>query len=268
MVSESTARLVEQRRHVCGDRSSCTSRARRSGPSAAAARHRHRAANRSGRADLRRARLGDGRSQRHCWTGRSPATGCVVGVVGPPGIGKSRIVREITVARPRQGRRRLRHLLRIAHHRRCHFMPPRVCCGPSRDPLVLMTPPHGRRCGAVLGHRRRGSRPPGRSAGHRRSRGFVASDRSGRSAASAVAMVNAAALARTDTDCLRHRGRTLDRRDQRVDAGGVPHRRSADADARPHHLPTGIRWRACACAPVTDDRPGAAGRFADVDVGH
>ena len=35
------------------------------------------------------------RPSRACWTGRSMATARVVGVVGPPGIGKSRLVREV-----------------------------------------------------------------------------------------------------------------------------------------------------------------------------
>ena len=43
--------------------------------------------------------------------------GCVVGVVGPPGIGKSRVVREGIASRATGcGRRDVHELLRISHH--------------------------------------------------------------------------------------------------------------------------------------------------------
>ena len=45
--------------------------------------------------------------------------GCVIGVLGPPGIGKSRIVREAAATRRRPRRPGIHHLLRIAHQRHC-----------------------------------------------------------------------------------------------------------------------------------------------------
>ena len=56
---------------------------------------RHRAAE---RAESRSGRVGVGRCppSRACWSVQSTGHGAVVGVVGPPGIGKSRLVREVS----------------------------------------------------------------------------------------------------------------------------------------------------------------------------
>ena len=62
--------------------------------------------------------------------------GAVVGVVGPPGIGKSRLVREVAAMARRPGCRGVHRLLRVAH---------------QPGPLPC------RRAAAARGHRRRGS---------------------------------------------------------------------------------------------------------------
>ena len=148
--------------------------------------------------------------------------GCVVGVVGPPGIGKSRIVREITVACNGCGRRGVRHLLRIAHHR-CSISRRRGSA--AIDHGFERSRRRGRTdagTGTVFGGGRRGSVYPGGSAGHRRSRGCVAADRSRRPSAPTGRDGQRRRACPDHADGLRHRGRALDRRDQRVDARGVP----------------------------------------------
>jgi hypothetical protein len=78
----------------------------------------------------RRSSDGSGRwalSEVFC-SGRSTAMAASSGSVGPPGIGKSRVVRELTAQAKGAGRRGIRDILRIAHRRICRFTEPPVCC--------------------------------------------------------------------------------------------------------------------------------------------
>ena len=82
--------------------------------------------------------VGDGRCppSRACWTVQSTAMARVVGVVGPPGIGKSRLVREVAAMAASSRRGGVHRLLRVAHQ-----PGPLPCRGAA----------------AARGHRRRGS---------------------------------------------------------------------------------------------------------------
>ena len=82
--------------------------------------------------------VGGGRCppSRACWTVQSSGHGAVVGVVGPPGIGKSRLVREVSAMAQTPWRRGVHRLLRVAHQ-----PGPLPCRGAA----------------AARGHRRRGS---------------------------------------------------------------------------------------------------------------
>ena len=160
---------------------------------------------------------------RACWTRASDGDGAVVSVVGPPGIGKSRLAREIARWRRARDVECVRHPLRIArqpyplpsrraaaargHGRRGTLTAqaaraqvreqiptptPRICC--SLDDLLGIADPDS--------HYHRSIRMPG---GRR-----------------LTALVNTASLARERRRCLHPRGRALDRPGQRVDAGRLP----------------------------------------------
>ena len=60
--------------------------------------------------------------------------GCVVCVLGPPGIGKSRIIRESAATGRRARRRGVHHLLRIPHQRHpVSCRGPAAACGVRRE---------------------------------------------------------------------------------------------------------------------------------------
>ena len=215
MVSESTARLVETRRHTGRSRSWCTSRAvdapvvgaspaRRSPP--AACESARGGASFVGR-EWEMSAL-DGLLDRSI-----NGNGCVVGVVGPPGIGKSRLVREIALRLPNAGCRGVHHLLRVPYHRRSHSMLlPRLRARRRTGRAVSTTRRHGR--GAANGSRTPTSEDllllddllgigdpaaalPQIDPDARRRR--------------LAAMVNAAVVGRRTTGGVRHRGCALDR---------------------------------------------------------
>ena len=73
-------------------------------------------------------RLGDGRRRRPLLDRAIDGRGAVVGVVGPPGIGKSRLVREVAATGRRSRGRGVFRLLRIARHARSRSMRWRGCC--------------------------------------------------------------------------------------------------------------------------------------------
>ncbi len=149
---------------------------------------------------------------------------------GRPGIGKSRLVREVAAMAAARGVEVFSDLLRIAHQRDPVPRRWRGCCvrpAASSDLDDAGCP----RPGAGTGSRRR-------------SRGLcccfddllgiadpeVALPKIDPDARRRrlTALVNAASLARDDAGGLRRRGRALDRRGQRVDAGRVPHGDPAD----------------------------------------
>ena len=68
-----------------------------------------------------------------------------------------------------------------------------------------------------------------------------------------TALINAASLARTDTGAVHHRGCAVDRRGQRVDAGRLPHGDPADHVDGADHLPPRVRGCADAGARRPDD---------------
>ena len=177
--------------------------------------------------------------------------GAVVGVVGPPGIGKSRLVHEVA---------------RMARRRGVEVFTTFCESHASRHPLP---------CGgaaAARGHRREGLDEAARE----RVRAQVPDaepedvlllddllgiadpdvalpkiDPDARRRR-LTALINAASLARTNPGGLCHRGCALDRRGQRVDAGRVPHGDPADALAGAGHLPPRVRGRADPGARCTD----------------
>ena len=246
----------------------CTSRVPGSGTCAPAARDGDRPAVRSGPSRLSSG--GNGRWARSTVysSGRSTATEASSALVGPPGIGKSRIVRELTSRAKAAGVEVFRDLLRIAHHRPSF---------PRRRRPAAIDDRHRRSRDAAARAARYGRafREPttrtcccsmtcSASAIPRRRCPQIDPDARRRRLA---AMVKAAALARTTPVVYVIEDAHWIDGDQRVHAGGVPHGHSADAIARRGHLPAGIRWRTCACAPVADDRARAARRVADAGVG-
>ena len=144
-----------------------------------------RAADRSLESTLVGRAVGIGRRRRRCWIASIDGRGSVVGVVGPPGIGKTRLV-----ARSRRSWRK-------AVVWRCS--PPSANRTPPTSPFQVVARllrAVGRRrvgwtmqsragTGAGTGSRRRSRGPAAarRPAGHRRSRGGAAEDRPGRAAA-------------------------------------------------------------------------------------
>ena len=82
-----------------------------------------------------------------------------------------------------------------------------------------------------------------------------------------AAMVKAVALVRTTRWSTSSRTRTGSTAISESMLAEFPRRGPADSVARRDHLPAGIRWRACPCAAIADDRTRAAGRIADADVG-
>ena len=163
--------------------------------------------------------------------------GAVVTVVGSPGIGKSRLVREVTALAAARGVEvfsayceshttqvpfhAVARLLRDGDRRRGSGRsgrPARVRAqNPDADPEDLLL------FEDLLGIADPEVELPKIDPDARRRR--------------LTALVNTASLAREVPGGLRHRGRALDRRGQRVDAGRLPHRDPADPLAGPGHLP-------------------------------
>ena len=181
--------------------------------------------------------------------------GSVVGLVGPPGIGKSRIVREIASRATDAGVEVYTtycesHTTDVPFHAAAGLV--RATTGSNGlDDAAARAQVRARFSGAddedllilddLLGIGDPAATLPQIDPDARRRR--------------LAAMVNAAALAQEHADGLRHRGCALDRRDQRVDAGGLPFRRAPDTITRHDHVPTGIRWCACACAKIANHSP-------------
>ena len=169
-------------------------------------------------------------------------SGSIVGVVGPPGIGKSRIVRELTARAKAAGVEVFAtycesHTTDLPFHAAAGLV-----CDVTAGWTAWTTRPRAEQVRDASRGRRRGPDPARRPARHRRSR-RLRCPRSTRTPAAVdvAAMVKAAALARsTPVVYVIEDAHWIDG-DQRVHAGGVPGRRSADAIARRDHLPAGIR---------------------------
>ena len=178
--------------------------------------------------------------------------GCVVGVVGPPGIGKSRIVREIASRATDAGFEMFTahcesHTTDVPFHAAAGLV--RAITGSNGlDGAAARTQVRARFSAAdeedlliledLLGIGDPATTLPQIDPDARRRR--------------LAAMVNAAATHQEHADGLRHRGCALDRRDQRIDACGLPFRRAAHAVTRHDHVSSGIRWCACPCAKVAN----------------
>ena len=188
--------------------------------------------------------------------------GCVVNIMGPAGIGKSRLVRESAAIAVSRGvavfttfceshasdipfhvvARLLRAALGVndldGQAARAHIR----AQVPDADPpdLLLLDDLLGIRDAAVA--------LPDIAPDARRRR--------------LTALVNAVALAR-ETQGVCHRGRALDRRGQRVDACRLPYGDSADTRAGADHLPPRIPRRADPGVGRADHRAAAAERCAN-----
>ena len=167
--------------------------------------------------------------------------GGVVNVVGPPGIGKSRVAREVAAAGGRSRGRGVLGLLRVARPRRpvpcgdaaaargppasttSTARPPAPGCGnefPDADAQDLLL------LDDLLGIADPDVALPAIDPDARRRR--------------LTALVNTASLARNNTGAVHHRGCALDRCGQRVDAGRLPVRDSAHPVDGADHLPPRI----------------------------
>ena len=161
-----------------------------------------------------------------CWIGRSSGHGGVVGVVGPPGIGKSRLVPETAATGGGPRGRGLLDVLRIPCQR--HPVPcgRPAAAGGLRGRRARRRVGAGTAAGPVAGRRRRRSAAARRSARHPRPRRAAARYRPRRAAAAAHRLGQRRLAGPHHAGRLRHRGRALDRRGQRVDARRFPRRSS------------------------------------------
>ncbi|WP_350355975.1 adenylate/guanylate cyclase domain-containing protein [Mycolicibacterium goodii] len=193
--------------------------------------------------------------------------GCIVNVVGPPGIGKSRMVREsIELARRRGVPVFYTYCESHASDIPFHVVVPLLREGfgvaglepaaarararalvPDADPEDLLL----RRC---AGHRRPGRPHPRR----RRRRPSAASGRAGQ--------CRIARAAGTRAVCTRRRA--LDRRGQRIHARRVPGRRHPHPLRHADHLSTRVHRRAGTSERRPDHCVAALDRGTDLDVAH
>ena len=192
---------------------------------------------------------------RACWIVPSTATGRWSTVVGPPGIGKSRLVREVAALAAARGVEVFSTFCE-SHTTQSRSMWWRGCCGRPPACGVWTAQPPARGCGPrfpmptredllllddLLGIADPDVALPKIDPDARRRR--------------LTALVNTASLAREVPGGLRHRGRPLDRRGQRVDAGRFPHRDPADALDGADHLPPRISTVRSAGCPVRRPSP-------------
>ena len=155
--------------------------------------------------------------------------GCVVGVAGPAGIGKSRLVREGAAIARGRGINVFStfcesHASDVPFHVAARLL--RDAAGiTDLDDAAARAQVRARIADAgdedvLLLYDLLGIRDPDGGAAEHRSR---------RAAAAVDGADQFVSLARTDTSGLRHRGRALDRRGQRVDVRRLPDRHPADA---------------------------------------
>ena len=202
-----------------------------------------------------RSAVGAVRCRRHA-RGGAGGHGAVVVVVGSAGIGKSRLVREVAAIAAGGVSRCSRH---SANHTpaRSPSRSWRDCCVRSRD--QGSGPGRSvRGYAAACGRRSRRPCATRRSAEYPGPRGGTTRYRAG-CTASPIDRIGECGRARSPgAGGLGDRGRTLDRRVQRSDAGRVPHGDPADALAGADHVPSGVSRRVGARHRSGDDCPRPA----------
>ena len=186
--------------------------------------------------------------------------GSVVGVVGPPGIGKSRLTREVAAMANRRGVDVFAtfcesHTTQVPFHVIARLM--RSATGvegvdPTAARALIET--------GLFGRRSRGRHALRGSARYRRSRDRATAHRSGCTPAAADRPGEFRDAGHHDPCGLRHRRCALDRRVQRIDARRLPHRDSPDALADADHLPARVSRRTGADAWSANPGPRPAER--------
>ena len=193
--------------------------------------------------------------------------GSIVGLVGPPGIGKSRVVRELTPQAKDAGAEVFASF--------CESHTTDLPLHTAADLLLDVAGAAGLDASAARTQCENGFRMP-----MKRTSSFWTTcwesaiprtSPSRRSTpmpdAGGWPRLSMRRLASAVSRGLRHRGRALDRQRKRVHACRLPHGRPADAVARRGDLPAGIHWRLGACAALTDPGSRAARRLSDVALG-